>query len=69
MAVSYFAATWLGKKVKLKALANHVAKVSRKMFDIPEFFYYAVADSLKGLFLFHGRRRGLDCGRESAGDL
>ena len=37
VAVAYFTAAWLGKKVKLEALANHVAKVSRKMFDVPEF--------------------------------
>ena len=39
VAVAYFAAAWLGKKVKLDALAKHVAKVSRKMFEVPEFFY------------------------------
>ena len=47
MAVAYFAAGWLGKKVKLDALAKHVAKVSRKMFEVPEFFYYAIADGLR----------------------
>ena len=39
------------------------------MFDVPEFFYYAIADGLRWLFVCHGRWRGLDCGRESAGDL
>ncbi|MBP5284994.1 MAG: hypothetical protein ILO34_02650 [Kiritimatiellae bacterium] len=47
VAVAYFAAAWLGKKVKLDALAKHVAKVSRKMFEVPEFFYYAIADGLR----------------------
>ena len=69
VAVAYFAAAWLGKKVKLEALANHVAKVSRKMFDVLEFFYYAIADGLRWLFVCHGRWRGLGCGRESMGDL
>lgn len=69
VAVSYFAAAWLGRKVKLEALANHVAKVSRKMYEAPEFFYYAIADGLRWLFVCHGRWRGLDCVREKGGDL
>ena len=69
VAVAYFAAAWLGKKVKLDALAKHVAKVSRKMFEVPEFFYYAIADGLRWLFVRHGRWRGWDCTREERGDL
>ena len=69
MAVAYFAAGWLGKKVKLDALAKHVAKVSRKMFEVPEFFYYAIADGLRWLFIRHGKWKGLDCARERNGDL
>ena len=69
VAVSYLAAAWLGRKVKLEALANHVAKVSRKMYEAPEFFYYAIADGLRWLFVCHGRWRGLDCVREKHGDL
>ena len=69
VAVAYFAASWLGKKSKLEALAKHVAKVSRKMIEAPEFFYYAIADGLRWLFVRHGKWRGLDCSREERGDL
>ena len=69
VAVAYFAAAWLGKKVKLGALARHVAKVSRKMFEVPEFFYYAIADGLRWLFVRHGKWRGWKCPREECGDL
>ena len=69
VAVAYFAAAWLGKKVKLDALARHVAKVSRKMFEVPEFFYYAIADGLRWLFVRHGTWRGWNCPREECGDL
>lgn len=69
VAVAYFAAAWLGRKARLEALANYVAKVSRKMFEAPEFFYYAIADGLRWLFVRHGRWRGLDCAREERGDL
>jgi hypothetical protein len=69
VAVAYFAAAWLGKKVKLDALARHVAKVSRKMFEVPELFYYAIADGLRWLFVRHGKGRGWKCPREECGDL
>ena len=52
-----------------EALANHVSKVSRKMYEAPEFFYYAIADGLRWLFVCHGRWHGLDCVREKHGDL
>ena len=44
---------------------NHVGK----MYEAPEFFYYAIADGLRWLFVCHGRWRGLDCVREKHGDL
>lgn len=69
VAVAYFAAAWLGKKVKLEALAKHVAKVSRNMFEVPEFFYYAIADGLRWLFVRHGKWRGWNCSQENRGDL
>ena len=69
VAVAYFAAAWLGKRVKLDALAKHVAKVSRKMFEVPEFFYYAIADGLRWLFVRHGKWRGCKCPQEQTGDL
>ena len=69
VAVTYFAAAWLGKKVKLEALAKHVAKVSRNMFEVPEFFYYAIADGLRWLFVRHGKWRGWNCSQENRGDL
>ena len=47
----------------------HVAKVSRKMFKVPEFFYCAIADGLRWLFVRHGRWRGWKCPREECGDL
>ena len=69
VAVAYFAAAWLGKKVKLETLAKHVAKVSRNMFEVPEFFYYAIADGLRWLFVRHGKWRGWNCSQENRGDL
>ena len=39
------------------------------MYEAPEFFYYAIADGLRWLFVCHGRWRALDCVREKQGDL
>ena len=39
------------------------------MFEVPEFFYYAIADGLRWLFVRHGKWRGWKCPREECGDL
>jgi hypothetical protein len=39
------------------------------MFEVPEFFYYAIADGLRWLFIRHGKWKGLNCARERNGDL
>ena len=59
-AVAYFAAAWLGLRTRLSVLAEHVAKMSRKMMRTPDFFYYALADGLRRLFVSHGRWTGAD---------
>jgi hypothetical protein len=58
-----------GIQASRDALARHVAKVARKMFEVPEFFYYAIADGLRWLFVRHGKWRGWKCPQEECGDL
>ena len=41
-------------------LPDHVRRVSRRMFEVPEFFFYAIADGVCRLFTRHGRWNGLD---------
>ena len=60
LATAYFAMAWLGLSDKLAVLADHVKRVSRRMFDVPDFFFYAIADGLRTLFSRHGRWNGLD---------
>ena len=60
LAVAYFAMAWLGLREKLAVLADHVKRVSRRMFEVPEFFFYAIADGVCRLFARHGRWNGLD---------
>lgn len=60
LAVAYFAMAWLGLREKLAVLSDHVKRVSRRMFEVPEFFFYAIADGVCRLFARHGRWNGLD---------
>lgn len=45
-AVCFFAAVRLGQAVKLQILASRVKQISKRLFAIPEFHYYALADGM-----------------------
>lgn len=47
LAAAYFAAVYLGRRVKLEILAHHVLKAARRIFGIPDFRYYALADGIR----------------------
>lgn len=47
LAVGYFAAVWLGQKAKLEILAMHAMEASKRIFGVPNFRYYALADGIK----------------------
>jgi len=57
-AVSYFAMVYLGLRTKMRVLARHVMGVTRRLFGIPDFHFYALADGIRE-YLF-GRQSGLD---------
>jgi len=57
MAVAYFTMAYLGLRTKLRVLAGHVLRAARRIFGIPEFRFYALADGIK-THLF-GQKRGL----------
>ncbi|AGF77048.1 hypothetical protein UWK_00465 [Desulfocapsa sulfexigens DSM 10523] len=50
LASSYFAAVWLGTKTKLNILATHALDAAKRLFGIPNFRYYALADGIKSIF-------------------
>lgn len=50
LAASYFAAVWLGTTSKLNILAMHAMNAAKRMFGIPDFRYYALADGIKAIF-------------------
>jgi hypothetical protein len=49
LAASYFAAVYLGLRAKMEILVTHVLKASKRIFGIPDFRYYAVADGIREL--------------------
>lgn len=53
LAVSYFAAVVLDVGSKLKITAAYVLKTAKRVFGIPDFRYYAIADGLRNLFMRH----------------
>lgn len=56
LAVMYFAAVVLDTQEKLKVMAGYVLKAAKRVFGIPDFKYYALADGLRGLFTRHPGR-------------
>jgi hypothetical protein len=46
-AAAYFAATFLGHKLKLKILCEKLLIISQRFFGIPPFRFYALADGIK----------------------
>ena len=47
LAVAYFTMAYLGLRTKLCVLAGHVVRAARRIFGIPEFRFYALADGIK----------------------
>ena len=46
-AAAYFAATFLGQKLKLKILCEKLLIISQRFFGLPPFRFYALADGSK----------------------
>lgn len=57
MAVAYFACVHLGRQAKLRILAVHVYKASKRIFGLAEFRFYAVAEGIQ--HVLYGRSRGV----------
>jgi hypothetical protein len=48
-AAAYFAATFLGQKMKLRILCEKLLIISHRFFGIPPFRFYALADGIKNI--------------------
>ena len=58
MGAMYFACVWLGNKLKLNILVHHALQSAKRLFGIPDFRYYAIADGIKEIFAGYKSRFG-----------
>lgn len=56
-AVMYFTMVYLGLRVKMRILSGNILKASRRLFGIPDFHFYALADGIHHMLF--GRQNGL----------
>jgi len=66
MAAAYFTMAYLNFRTQLRVLSGHVLQAARRVFGIPDFRFYALADGIKA-YLF-GQKKGL-CGFFSVQDV
>ena len=58
LAILFFAAGVLDHDARLRVMAGYVEKAAKRLFGVPDFRYYALADGLRALFTRHpGRPR------------
>lgn len=55
LCASHFAASWMGMGERLQILVSHVTELSQRIHEVPEFFYYAIADGIRRLFSRFGK--------------
>jgi len=60
LAACFFAAARLGEDIKLNILACRIKRFSKRLFGIPEFHYYALADGIA--YILRSTGRGPRCG-------
>jgi len=53
LAAMFFCACVLDHKARLRVMASYVEKAAKRLFGIPEFKYYALADGISALFTRH----------------
>jgi hypothetical protein len=53
LAVMFFCACVLDHDARLSVMAGYVERAAKRLFGIPDFKYYALADGLRGLFMRH----------------
>jgi len=49
LAVSYFTMAYLGRRIKLKAISGLLLRVSKRIFGVPDFRFYALSDGIMEL--------------------
>ena len=57
--VMYFTAVTLGVKLKLRVLSKHLVRAARRVFGVPDFHLYAIADGIKHILFNRSTGLGL----------
>ncbi len=55
LAAAFFTAVRIGYKPKIQILALHALNASQRIFGIPDFRYYALADGIKAILSRSGQ--------------
>ena len=57
LVTAYFASVYLGKRAKLAILGQRIERAAKRIYGIPEFRFYAIADGIKQILF--GRAAGI----------
>ena len=55
LASAYFATAWIGRNIRREVLAEHLARLGKRLGEVPEFAAYAIADGIKRAFTRFGK--------------
>lgn len=55
LAAVYFVSSWLGESLRLAILVRNITRISKRLYGVPDFHYYALADGISRLFGRCGR--------------
>ena len=58
LAAVFFASVWLGKSLRKSILVSNITRVSKRLFGVVEFHYYAIADGIATLLRRFGKWQG-----------
>ena len=57
LVTAYFASVYPGKRAKLAILVQHLERAAKRIYGVPEFRFYAIADGIKQILF--GRAAGI----------
>ncbi len=55
LASAYFATVWIGRNIRREVLAEHQARLGKRLGEVPEFAAYAIADGIRRAFTRFGK--------------
>ncbi len=58
LATVFFASVWIGKSLRNSILVSNITRVSKRLFGVVEFHYYAIADGIATLLRRFGKWHG-----------